>query len=141
MQISPTALFCVGLITLCVGYIFVELLRGDKYFLRNSLKRNNNYRLDRVIHYIIRGVLINIVFFYMNFYVGNLPELANSFTLAGKLASILGPTTTSVQNIKMIMFAIGYFILLLAVMGCIFCIVKYIPKMFSGKSKKKNQNN
>jgi len=140
MQISATAFFCIGLITLCVGYIFVELLRGKNYFFRNALERNNNYRLDRVIHYIIRWVLINIIFFYMSMYVGNLPELGNLFNLSGQMGSILGPTTTSVQNIQMIIFTIRYFILLLLVMWCVFYLVKYILKMFRGKKKKKNQN-
>lgn len=137
MQISATALFCIGLTTLCVGYIFVELLRGKNYFFRNALERNNNYRLDRVIHYIVRWVIINIVFFYLNVWVNGLWKLAKLLNVSWRISSVLGIDSSSILNIQMIVFTIGYFILLLMVMWFIFYIVKYILKMFSGKSKKK----
>lgn len=133
MQISATAFFCAGLLTLSIGYIFVELLWGEKYFFRKALKRNDNYRLDRVIHYIMRGLMINVVYFSMQYSVGNLWGVANMFNISGKMASVFSISPSLVVNIQMIIFSILHFIQLVIILLIFFGIAK----IFSIKSKSK----
>ena len=137
MQISPIALFCLGLIVLCIGYIFVEVLRWEKYFFRKIMERNNKYRLDRIIHYILRWIIINIVFIYMTVFSSAIHKMANLLNNAWILSKWIWTSPESIFNIQIISFSIWYFFVLLAVMLVIFRIIKRILCIYKDKKNKK----
>ena len=51
------------LVILSIGYITIEIILGEKYWFREIINRSKNPLFDRVIHYIIRGFLINGMIF------------------------------------------------------------------------------
>lgn len=51
------------LVILSIGYITIEIILGEKYRFREIINRSKNPLFDRVIHYIIRGFLINGMIF------------------------------------------------------------------------------
>ena len=51
------------LVILSIGYITIEIILGEKYRFREIINKSKNPLFDRVIHYIIRGFLINGMIF------------------------------------------------------------------------------
>ncbi len=127
MQISAVSAFCLWLTIVCIGYIFVEILRWNKYFLRKSLTRNNNYRLDRLIHYILRWLILNWIIFYIIIYTWSLNELWNLFNISGSLAKVFNEIWPAfVTNLQMIIFSIYYFFFIILESIAIFFCIKII---------------
>lgn len=51
------------LVILSIGYITIEIVLAEKYRFREVINRSKNPLFDRIIHYIIRGFLINGMIF------------------------------------------------------------------------------
>lgn len=139
MQISAVSLFCLWLTIVCIGYIFVEILRWDKYFLRKSLIRNNNYRLDRLIHYIVRGLILNLVWISsIILFHWSIDSLADLFNQSWELWWILGIDKTSKLNAQLSLFSVFYFTIYLLLFLVIWLLSLRINNCKSNKKIKKS---
>lgn len=138
MQISAVSLFCLWLTIVCIGYIFVEILLWDKYFFRKSLTRNDNYRLDRLIHYIVRGIIINLLWIVTIILLyWSIDSLADLLNLSWKLWWIIGIDKTSKLNLQLSLFSVFYFTAYLLLFLIIWLPLLRIKNCKSKKRSKK----
>ena len=57
------------LIILSIGYITVEIILGEKYRFKDRIDTSKNPLFDRIMHYIIRGFLINGIILFLFSYI------------------------------------------------------------------------
>lgn len=60
-NISFPILFMFWLLIIIVGYFIVEIVDWEKYIFRQSLEKYNNSLFNRIIHYVIRGLVANLL--------------------------------------------------------------------------------
>jgi hypothetical protein len=77
---------------------------GKRYFFRSSLDAYKNNYFDRIIHYLIWGIICNVVFIL---YIGTSTQLEltiNVFNSAGKIANILKDITNNIIPTQLAIF-------------------------------------
>lgn len=128
-QLSITSFICFGLIILCVGYVAVEIFGWNNYRFKNVLERNKRHLFDRILHYIIRWGIINIIFIILNprnrmetmiKEINSLRELANIFSINGQ----------NLLETQFIIFSIRYFITVVFISSVFFYVGKYSSKLW-----------
>ena len=63
------------LIILSIGYITVEIILGKSYRFKDRIDTSKNPLFDRIMHYIIRGFLINGVVLFLLPYIPFIEEI------------------------------------------------------------------
>lgn len=137
MQISATALFCIWLTVLSIGYIFVEILWWDNYFFKKSLERNNRYWLDRVIHYILRWIIINFIFIFLGAKLWSVESLFELLNASLTLVSSFMGEGTHILEVQMILFSVWYFMMLSLVLFALKWLIFFADKFPLPKLTKK----
>ncbi|MFZ2151384.1 MAG: hypothetical protein WAZ12_01155 [Candidatus Absconditicoccaceae bacterium] len=127
-QLSIFSFIGFGLTIIGIGYIAVEIFGGDNYRFKKALDRNNRNLFDRLIHYVIRGGIINIIFLIrtgskgleslLDILNGSRP-LANMFTINGQ----------NLIETQLLIFSIQYFIIVTIFSAIIFYACKYAGKL------------
>lgn len=136
-QLSITSFICFGLIILCVGYIAVEIFGWDNYRFKNVLERNKRHLFDRVLHYIIRWGIINIIFIILN-PINRMETMIKEFNNLGELANIFSINGQNLLETQFVIFSIRYFITVVLMSSMFFYAGKYGWKLWQYTSSKIN---
>jgi len=127
--------FLFFLLIIAIWYVFVEIVCGDKYFLRKQLDKYKWNLFDRILHYISWWIIVDGVFIYISLLNQNVSkEIINIFNNSGKLAVILYPL--NVWQVQLFLFWIYMFVLIIAVLWMYLWITKIIDKIFLRIEKK-----
>lgn len=102
--------FAFFMVVLATGYSYVEIFMGEAYPLRASMTRYNASIFDRLMHYVLTGVVINVLFLIFFVVAGLWRGLLGNFNVTGKIAEALmngpGPAADSVQ---FVVSSVAYF--------------------------------
>ncbi len=130
--------FLFFLLIIAIWYFFVEVVCGDKYFLRKQLKKYNNNLFDRILHYISWWVIIDAVYIYISLLNKNsYKEIVNLFNYLDKVSNIIyAPNALAIQ-----LFLFWIYIFLSILIGLLLCLgcVKILEKLNLRISKKKSK--
>lgn len=113
MQIWAVTLFCIGLTVLSLWYIIVEVFFWDQYpkILKESLERNDRYRLDRIIHYMIWWLLVNGITIFTLIRSWWWEDIISLMNQLWAFATALVPwSPIMILNIQLVLFSIVWFI-------------------------------
>jgi len=102
--------FAFFMVVMATGYSYVEIFMGEHYPLRASMTRYNASIFDRLMHYVLAGVVINVLFLIFFVVAGLWRGLLANFNITGKLAEALmdgpGPAADSIQ---FVVASVAYF--------------------------------
>lgn len=103
--------FLFFLLIFCVGYMFVEMVMGRRYFFREELENYGNSFFDRILHYFIMGILINVWFVMYLHVINFFGPLADFFNKAWVLAEMLKQMVGNSLVAQLAIFGSYYFFL------------------------------
>lgn len=102
--------FLFFLLIFCMGYMFVEMGMGRRYFFRTTLDGYQNNYFDRILHYVIWGILVNIFFFFFLYLSHAFDPLIKFFNSIGPVADAFKNfTNNSVVQTQLAIFWVYYF--------------------------------
>lgn len=128
---SLAIIFMLWLLILAIGYFIVEIFEWKEYSWRKHLERYNNSLFDRVLHYIIWGILANIgILFFELFFKWGQILLIELFNNSGNISSSILWSNIDRTSIQIFVFSVFYFLYLLGVI-CLFWCWKRIIKAVS----------
>ena len=133
MQTWAVIIFCIGLTILSLWYTIVEILFWNQYpkILKESIERNNRYRLDRIIHYVIWWLITNIITIFTLIGLWQWKYIINQFNQFWKLATEIVPRDPmTIINIQLILFSIFWFIIIYILPLMLFIINKLTNPLF-----------
>lgn len=71
-NVSQPSSFIFFILIIVLGYILVEIIWADNYWLKKSIDRYNGNILDRLIHYVSIGILFHVILFLSVAYTGSI---------------------------------------------------------------------
>lgn len=132
--ISAEVLFVSFLVVLCVGYIFVEILFGEKYPWRSSFSGYGNKIFDRCVHYIIWGVILNVGLLFSSIFSSALDEFITFFNQSLNVTSWINVANN--LDIRVLIFGIFCFILRTLVFVGFEIILRIVKKIIQRRKAK-----
>lgn len=131
--------FSFFLVIMCVWYITIQL-RWKKYWFNKQFNQYTDGTLERTIHYLLMGVLVNILFAIWNLRsVQTLLSLKDVFDNAWKLADRFEKFTDFFwipewvilsDKIQLIVFIFSWFIIVISLVIVVYCIFKLVWFIF-----------
>lgn len=116
--------FIFFLLIFLIGYIFVEILLWKDYFFRSHLEIYGNHLFDRIIHYISWGIILNILYFYFNYFSWALEHVFKFLEISWEFwvwfKEIWDPL-----SIQFVVFSLFYFVTFLILLSIFTIIIKY----------------
>lgn len=123
------------LVSWVVGYFFVEILFWRTYIFRSSLRRYSSPWISLILHCVVWGIIINVVFLMVSNRIHRLYSLLqNKYTIAWDIASkvieFLSLNVETKLDIQMIVFAIIYlFFLWLFTLVIVYPFIKILNRL------------
>lgn len=105
---TTTEWLIIFLLIVSVGYIF----------LKKDQRVKKKWSLERLIHYVLRGIGINLVFLLFASLLNKIPALVKFFIDSLDLSAALNDSL-GLQNTGLILFSIGYFAILILFTVCL----------------------
>lgn len=128
-QLSIFSFIWFGLTIIWIGYIAVEIFGWDNYRFKKALDRNNRNLFDRLIHYVIRWGIINIIFLIRTWskWLESLLDILNG---SRPLANMFTINWQNLIETQLLIFSIQYFIIVTIFSAIIFYACKYAWKLW-----------
>lgn len=102
--------FVFFMVVLATGYSYVEIFMGDAYPLRASMARYGSSLFDRLMHYVLAGIVINVLGFALFVATGVWRGLLGNFNVTGKVAeALMGGPGPSADSVQFVVFSVAYF--------------------------------
>jgi len=109
MNIFSVGGFTFLLLILAIGYYAVEIIGGRNYWYRRIFETYNNNLFDRIMHYIIWGLLINLWVIFWFVKADRLKGVFEVLNFSGKIADSIGVQGDMSISIQLALFICFYF--------------------------------
>lgn len=124
MQLEWLNIFSVGwfsffLLILSVWYFVIEVTFSKFQFMRNFLARYNNHLFDRVIIYVLAGIITEVLFFEFFALSNSLNPIFDFFNTAWKSGEVFWKYGVNPLGFQLISTGIFYFIILIVFLSVI----------------------
>lgn len=118
--------FLFFLLIFLIGYIFVEIILWKDYFFRKKFEKYDNHLFDRIIHYIAWGIVLNILYVVLLYFVDKYKNIADIFNNSWKLWEVVS-FLWEVKDLQFIFFSVQYFFIFIVVLTILtkFCLLIY----------------
>ena len=102
--------FAFFMVVMATGYSYVEIFFGDAYPLRASMCRYGANLFDRLMHYVLAGVVLNVLYLILFILIGAWAGLVGHLNATGAVAeALMGGPGPAADSFQFVVFSVLYF--------------------------------
>ncbi|EKD29263.1 MAG: hypothetical protein ACD_78C00462G0004 [uncultured bacterium (gcode 4)] len=109
MNIFSVGGFTFLLLILAIGYYAVEVIGGRNYWYRRIFETYNNNLFDRIMHYIMWWLAINLWVIFWFVKADRLKGIFEVLNFSGKIADSIGIQSDISTSVQLALFICFYF--------------------------------